>query len=66
MIQSVAVIGTGVIGTGWALRCLASGRRVEAFDPSPNFKARLADEIHRLWPVLEKRGLAQHLSLIHI
>lgn len=60
MIQSVAVIGTGVIGTGWALRCLASGRRVEAFDPSPNFKARLADEIHRLWPVLEKRGLAEH------
>ena len=60
MIQSVAVIGTGVIGTGWALRCLAAGRRVEAFDPSPNFDTQLEAEIERLWPVLEKRGLGTH------
>ncbi len=62
MIQNVAVIGTGVIGTGWALRCLANGRRVEAFDPNPDFKARLAAEINRLWPVLEKRGLGDHAN----
>ena len=28
--KNVAVIGTGVIGTGWVIRCLAHGKKVYA------------------------------------
>ena len=31
-IKVVAVIGTGVIGTGWIIRCLAHGIKVNAYD----------------------------------
>ena len=29
-IKNVAIIGTGVIGTGWVIRCLAHGKKVIA------------------------------------
>ena len=32
MINKVAVIGTGVIGAGWIIRCLAHNNKVDAFD----------------------------------
>ena len=31
-IKNVAVIGTGVIGIGWIIRCLAHGKKVKAYD----------------------------------
>ena len=31
-IKKVAVIGTGVIGTGWVIRCLAHNKLVNAYD----------------------------------
>ena len=31
-INKVAVIGTGVIGAGWIIRCLAHNKKVVAFD----------------------------------
>ena len=31
-IKKVAVIGTGVIGVGWIIRCLAHNKTVYAFD----------------------------------
>ena len=31
-IQKIAVIGTGVIGTGWIIRFLAHGKKVSAYD----------------------------------
>ena len=31
-IKNVAIIGTGVIGTGWVIRCLAHGKKVRAYD----------------------------------
>ena len=31
-IMNVSVIGTGVIGTGWIIRCLAHNKKVIAFD----------------------------------
>lgn len=34
--QTAAVIGGGVIGSGWAARFLLQGWRVHFFDPSPN------------------------------
>ena len=54
----VAIIGTGVIGTGWAARLLAKGHSVIAFDPSAGFAERLEHEIKRLWPTLAKSGMA--------
>ena len=32
MIKKVSIIGTGVIGTGWIIRCLAHNKKVIAFD----------------------------------
>jgi len=34
-IQTVGVIGAGVIGTGWIARLLLNGINVSVFDPSP-------------------------------
>ena len=31
-IQKIAIIGTGVIGAGWIIRCLAHNKIVYAFD----------------------------------
>ena len=31
-IRTIAVIGTGVIGAGWIIRCLAHNKIVHAFD----------------------------------
>ena len=35
ILKNVAVIGTGVIGTGWIIRCLAHGKKVRAYDINP-------------------------------
>ena len=35
-IKTFAVIGAGVIGSGWAARALANGLDVIAWDPAPN------------------------------
>ncbi|MFT5099660.1 MAG: carnitine 3-dehydrogenase [Patiriisocius sp.] len=55
----VAIIGTGVIGTGWVARLLAKGHPVIAWDPSSGFAEKLEQEIQRLWPTLEKSGMAR-------
>ena len=41
MIRNVAVIGTGVIGAGWIIRCLAHNKKVVAFDKDLKLKKRL-------------------------
>ena len=41
-IKKVAVIGTGVIGTGWIIRCLAHNKIVNAFDKDLKLKTSLA------------------------
>ena len=40
-IKTCAVIGTGVIGAGWAARFLAHGLDVVAWDPGPDAEAKL-------------------------
>ena len=44
-IKKVAVIGTGVIGAGWIIRCLAHDKIVYAFDRDIKLKKNLIDEI---------------------
>jgi len=62
----IAIIGTGVIGTGWTARLLANGCNVKAWDPSDNFDSRLIANIKRLWPTLEKYGTTSNASLSNL
>ena len=45
-INKVAVIGAGVIGAGWIIRCLAHNKKVFVFDKDIKFKKRLVAEIN--------------------
>ena len=40
-IRKVCVVGSGLIGSGWAARCLANGLEVVATDPGPGAEATL-------------------------
>ena len=53
-IKKVAVIGTGVIGTGWIIRCLAHNKIVNAFDKDLKLKTSLVTEVKRTWPYVKK------------
>ena len=54
MIKKVAVIGTGVIGTGWIIRCLAHNFKVVAYDKDPKLKTKIIEEIRRASPFVKK------------
>ena len=62
-INTVAVIGTGVIGSGWAARMLAHGYDVVAWDPGPDWQDRLRAALDNAWPALTKVGLCPGASL---
>jgi carnitine 3-dehydrogenase len=53
----VAVVGGGVIGSGWAAHFLRMGLDVRAFDPAPGAEARMRDTVARAWPTLVELGL---------
>lgn len=56
-VRHVAIIGTGVIGSGWAAHFLRQGLDVRAYDPAPEAEARLRQRITAVWPTLERLGL---------
>ena len=62
-IKTVGVIGTGVIGAGWAARVLAHGLDVIAWDTGANWQARLRAAVENAWPALRKLGLYPGASL---
>ena len=62
-IKKVAVIGTGVIGTGWIIRCLAHNKIVYAFDKDLRLKKNLISEIKRAWPYVKKLFNKKKLNL---
>ena len=62
-IKKVAVIGTGVIGTGWIIRCLAHNKIVYAFDKDLKLKKNLISEIKRAWPYVKKLFKKKKLNL---
>jgi carnitine 3-dehydrogenase len=62
-IEKVAIVGTGVIGGGWAARALAAGLDVSAWDPAPGAEGRLRATIENAWPALTRVGLAPGASL---
>ena len=55
MIKKIAVIGTGVIGTGWIIRCLAHNFKVVAYDKDPKLKKKIKKEIIREEKFVKKR-----------
>ena len=53
-INKIAVVGTGVIGTGWIIRFLFNKKQIKIFDPSEKQKRFLLDELKRTAPLLKK------------
>ena len=62
-IKSIAVIGTGVIGTGWIIRFLAHNKIVHAYDKDIKLKKNLIAEIKRAWPYSKKLFNKKKLNL---
>lgn len=58
----VCLVGAGVIGYGWAARCLAAGLDVVATDPAPGAEESLRAGVENAWPALERAGLAEGAS----
>ncbi len=58
VVRTVGVVGTGVIGGGWAAKFLAQGYDVVAWDPGDDREARLQRLLDLAWPSLERLGLA--------
>jgi carnitine 3-dehydrogenase len=61
-VRTVAVIGTGVIGGGWAAHFLRMGYDVVAWDPGPSAESRLTALVDSSWPALERLGLREGAS----
>ena len=48
-----AVVGTGVIGSGWITRMLAHGHEVIATDPSEGAYERMLKQVKQNWPYMQ-------------
>lgn len=57
-VRCFGVVGTGVIGAGWAARALARGLDVVASDPAPGAEEGLRAHVDNAWPALTKLGLS--------
>lgn len=57
-VSRTALLGTGLIGAGWAALLLAHGLHVHAIDPSPGAEDRLRTTISGMWPSMVKLGQA--------
>ncbi len=55
-IQTIGVIGTGLIGSGWAARCSARKLKVIAYDPSPDGEDLLNRHMDNAWHALDSLG----------
>ena len=62
-ITNVAVIGTGVIGSGWIIRTLAHNKKVTSFDKDKKQKKKIIKEIKRTWPYVKKLFNRKKLNL---
>ena len=61
-VRTVAVIGTGVIGAGWAAHFLRMGYDVVGWDPGARAQERLTALVDTAWPALERLGLSDGAS----
>lgn len=60
--HTLGVVGTGVIGAGWATRALALGWDVVAWDPAEGAEQRLRAAVARAWPAMQRLGCAADAS----
>lgn len=65
-IHQVACVGTGTIGAGWTALFLARGLDVIACDPAPGAEQTLRKRVARIWPKLERLGLADEASQLRL
>jgi len=65
-ISKIAVIGTGVIGAGWATNFLARGLDVTAWDPGDDADTKLRAMVDNAWPAMEEVGLVDGASRDHL
>ena len=63
MINKIAVIGAGVIGSGWAVRLLAHNKKVIVYDTNPKLKKKVILEVKRAWPFVKKLFNKNKLNL---
>ena len=56
-VRTIGLAGTGVIGSGWAVRVLARGHGVVAWDPADGAEDRLWESVARAWPSAARLGL---------
>ena len=63
MINKIAVIGAGVIGSGWVVRFLAHNKKVIVYDQDPKLKKKVISEIKRAWPFVKKLFNKKKLKL---
>ncbi len=61
--KKIAVIGTGVIGSGWIIRFLAHDKKVVAYDKDLRLKKKIITEIKRTWPYVKKLFNKKKLKL---
>jgi len=61
-VETLAVIGAGVIGAGWTARALAKGLDVVAWDIAPDWESRLRSAVDNAWSALERVGLHHDAS----
>lgn len=58
-----AVVGTGVIGSGWITRMLAHGHQVIATDPSEGAYERMLSQVKQNLPYAKELGMSEYASL---
>ena len=61
-VKTIACVGGGTIGSGWAACFLAHGKDVVMSDPGPGAEKRARAVIDRAWPHLVELGLAPGAS----
>lgn len=61
-VKRIGLVGTGLIGSGWAAHFLAQGLDVIAYDPNPLAENTMRALVDRAWPSLERLGLAKEAS----
>lgn len=61
-VQTIAVVGTGTIGAGWAVHFLRKGYDVVAYDPLPVARERLPASVATAWSAVQRLGLAEGAS----
>jgi carnitine 3-dehydrogenase len=61
-IKTVAVVGAGLIGSGWAAAFLSQGLAVRVSDPSPGAEAQVRAQVAEAWPLLLALGVAPNAA----